>query len=202
MHPRDKDQRPLGTDTSVGTQASTRGTEGSLLPRSRLLNHINSYKYVSDRVSMLDLTLPTRSGLQLKCQVVNACGLTSECAAEDSTLRDNFYAEIVSLITIPARWKLCICGDLNSKLGKLTPDAEAGVHFNMGSYSNGEALLDFLSTNTYVDTEHHGQVISLIATERQAPRSPRQFSIILTMYYARRMPLQYSKTRALMEALT
>ena len=69
----------------------------------RLLNHINSYKYVSDRVFILDLTLPTRCGLQLKCRVVNAYGLTSKRAAEDSTRLDNLYAEIVSVITIPAR---------------------------------------------------------------------------------------------------
>jgi len=66
---------------------------------------LNSYKYISDWISILDFTLPTRSGPQLKCQVVNAYGPTCKHAAED-----NFYAEITSVISIPARWRLFICG--------------------------------------------------------------------------------------------
>ena len=135
-------------------EASYRGLGFVISPR--LLNHINSYKYMGDRLSILDFTLPTRSGHQLKCRVVNAYGPTSERTAEDPILLDNFYAEITSVISILARLKLFICDDFKYKLGKLTPeDAEAGAHSNMGSYcmgtrnSNGDTLFEFLSTNGF-----------------------------------------------------
>jgi len=93
-----------------------------------LLNHINSYKYISDQVSILDF--PRNSGLHLKCGVVNAYGPTSERAAED-----NFYAKITSVIGIHVRWKFFICDDINSKLRKLIPeDTEDGAHSNVDTY--------------------------------------------------------------------
>jgi len=94
-------------------EASYRGLAFVISPR--LLNHINSYKYISHWVSILDFTLPTRSGPQLKCLLINAHGPTSERAAQGPTLLDNFYAEITFVMRTPARWKLFICGNFNSK---------------------------------------------------------------------------------------
>ncbi len=115
----------------------------------RLADNIICYKYVRDRVATIDLGIHTRNGETLNILVVNAYGPTSERAKEDPSLLESFYAELASTIKTPSRWLTFICGDFNSKLGKLTTeDISTGFKECMGSYGksernhNGEALLD------------------------------------------------------------
>ena len=121
----------------------------------RLLDRVLSFGYVSDRVATIDLAIPMRkAGTTTKCRIVNAYGPTTDRAREDPSLVDSFYAELSSAINIPSRWQLFVCGDFNSKLGKLrNTDKEAGLNTCMGSYgmgirnSNGDALVEFISAN-------------------------------------------------------
>ena len=122
----------------------------------RLVDYITGYKYITDRIAKMDLVIPTRNGTTTNLRIVNAYGPTSERAAKDPALLHAFYAELSSTLTTPARWLTFICGDFNSKLGKLTTeDIDADLRSCVGSYSvgkrnsNGEALIDFLSTQGY-----------------------------------------------------
>ena len=83
--------------------------------------------------------------------VLSTCGPTAERAQEHPTIVDALYDELGSAITIPSRWQLFICGDFNSKLGKLSQEnREAGLTTCIGSYgsskrnTNGEALAAFM----------------------------------------------------------
>lgn len=120
----------------------------------RLLDHVLSYTYISDRIATIDLCLPMRNGSSTKCRIVNVYGPTSERARENPSLLNSLYAELGSAINIPSRWQLFVCGDFNAKLGKLNKtDKEAGLEMCMGSYglgtrnSNGDALADFISAH-------------------------------------------------------
>ena len=93
-----------------------------------LLDHVLSFAYVSDCVAFIDLSMPMRNGSITKCHVINVYGPTAEQAREDPTLVNTLYNELGSAITIPSRWQNFICGDFNSKLGKLSQeDREAGL---------------------------------------------------------------------------
>ncbi len=37
----------------------------------RLLDHVNSYGYISDRIATMDLSLPSKNGSSTKCRIVN-----------------------------------------------------------------------------------------------------------------------------------
>ncbi|KAL6486765.1 hypothetical protein MHYP_G00061570 [Metynnis hypsauchen] len=136
-------------------------------------------RYVSERIAIIDMAIPTRNGSALNLRLINAYGPTSDRVAEDPSIRDNFYAELEFAINTPARWLIFICGDFNSKLGKVTEELKVC----MGSY----------------DIEPHGQVTS---KTQGTPRSPDQFSTKLTIFSAnkRRKPSK-SQTRINVELL-
>ena len=120
----------------------------------RLLDHVLSYTYISDRIAFIDLCVPMRNGSNTKCRIVNVYGPTSERAREDPNLIDTLYAELKSTINVPARWQLFVCGDFNAKLGKLREaDKEAGLGTCIGSYglgkrnNNGDALAEFITVH-------------------------------------------------------
>jgi len=85
-----------------------------------LINHITSYKQISTRVATIDFTIPTRNGSLTKFRMINAYGPTSKIAKENPMFLENFYSERQSACATPARWLNFICGDLNSKIGKLS----------------------------------------------------------------------------------
>ncbi|KAL6469074.1 hypothetical protein MHYP_G00225980 [Metynnis hypsauchen] len=81
-------------------------------------------------IAIIDMAIPTRNGSALNLRLINAYGPTSDRVAEDPSIRDNFYAELEFAINTPARWLIFICGDFNSKLGKVTEELKVC----MGSY--------------------------------------------------------------------
>ncbi|XP_019625003.1 PREDICTED: uncharacterized protein LOC109470482 [Branchiostoma belcheri] len=101
----------------------------------RLQNHVIAYGRVSDRIATLDLSLPLRNGRTAKCRIVNVYGPTTEKAQENPLLVEALYDELSNAIEIPSRWLLFVCGDFNSKLGKLSKtDHDAGLNLCIGSY--------------------------------------------------------------------
>ena len=120
----------------------------------RLLDHVLSFANISDRVAFIDLSLPLKNSATTKCRVINVYGPTAERVKEDPNLVDTLYDELSSVITIPARWQLFICGDFNSKLAKLSQeDRDAGLWMCMGSCgsgkrnANGETLAAFMCSH-------------------------------------------------------
>ena len=145
-----------------------------------------------------------RNGSAIKCQIINAYGPTSDRARADSSLVDSFYAELSAAINIPARWQLFVCGDFKSKLGKRSrANHDARLGACMGSYgvgkrnSNGDALVEFISTNGLFVTNtafkhpcrHRTTWTGYIKTERlrQTPKPLLLSSTRLTLCCVRRM---------------
>ncbi|XP_078682189.1 uncharacterized protein LOC144916740 [Branchiostoma floridae x Branchiostoma belcheri] len=101
----------------------------------RLQNHVIAYGRVSDRIATLDLSLTLRNGRTAKCPIVNVYGPTTEKAHENPLLVEALYDELSNAIKIPLSWLLFVCGDFNSKLGKLSKtDHDAGLNLCIGSY--------------------------------------------------------------------
>ena len=117
----------------------------------RLIPHIRSWWYISDRVAAIEVSIPSSRGKPTLCQIVNAYGPTLQKASEDPSLLDGFYPDLSNAVTTPSRFQVYVCGDFNSKLGTLTlEDEEIGLSCYMGVHgkgkrnSNGDALLQFL----------------------------------------------------------
>ena len=117
----------------------------------RIANFVKSWKYVSDRVSFIDLELPTRSGNPLLCRVVNAYGPHMKLVEDDPRLITKFYGDLNEASNVSSNVEIHFLGDFNSKLGRLnSADIEFGFNNSMGSYGmgkrneNGEHLLNFM----------------------------------------------------------
>ena len=118
----------------------------------RMRDYVKSYSYISDRVAVLDLLIPTKSGAPVHYRMVNAYGPTTPRAQSNPQAVIDFYQSLSHAINVPSRWEYYICGDFNSKLGKvsLEESTETNISDHVGRYavgrrnSNGEHLLNFL----------------------------------------------------------
>lgn len=118
----------------------------------RMRDYVKSYSYISDRVAALDLLIPTKSGAPVNYRMVNAYGPTTPRAQSNPQAVIDFYQSLSHAINVPSRWEYYICGDFNSKLGKvsLEESTETNISDHVGRYavgrrnSNGEHLLNFL----------------------------------------------------------
>ena len=120
----------------------------------RMLPCITTTHQVSNNVAYIDIALPSKNGQQTKCRIVNAYGPTNPTATATPQLRDDFYDELTSAVDVPKNYELFICGDFNSKIGKLTSDdLDNGVNRFVGKHSigerneNGTHLLNFVIDN-------------------------------------------------------
>ena len=119
----------------------------------RLQECVKSCSYISDRVAILNLHIPTKSGTPIKCRIVNAYGPTTPRAANNPQLVSHFYDTLNRAIDVPARFELYIMGDFNAKLGKvsLNESQETNISDHVGRYAvgtrncNGEHMLNFLT---------------------------------------------------------
>ena len=117
----------------------------------RMLPCVTDMKQISTNVAYIDVVLQSRNGQPTKCRIVNAYGPTNPTAGKFPKLRDDFYEELTSAIDVPKNYELFICGDFNSKIGKLTDnEVENGVSEFVGRYGigkrndNGSHLLSFV----------------------------------------------------------
>ena len=119
----------------------------------RMNQFVSSYGYVSDRVAVMDLKIPSSSGQQIHYRIVNAYGPTSKRVLDNPQLVQNFYETLSSSCDVPSRYEFYVMGDLNAKLGKISPLDESlhtNINNHIGRYavgtrnSNGEHLLNFL----------------------------------------------------------
>lgn len=118
----------------------------------RFIDYVVCWNSISDRVSFLDLELPTKSGKFIKCRVVNVYGPHKKLAENDQQLLINFYGQVRDALNVPANVEIFVLGDFNSKLGKMTAsDKDFGFGRFMGKHGMGlrndmgENLLDLLS---------------------------------------------------------
>ena len=118
----------------------------------RFIDYVVCWNSISDRVSFLDLELPTKSGKLIKCRVVNVYGPHKKLAENNQQLLINFYSQVRDALNVPANVEIFVLGDFNSKLGKMTvSDKDFGFGRFMGIHGMGlrndmgENLLDFLS---------------------------------------------------------
>ena len=102
----------------------------------RMQNYLKSYSYVSDRVAILNLLIPTKSGIPTHYRIVNAYGPTMQRATNDPQLVANFYSALSRAIDVPSRHEVYILGDFNSKLGKVSRDElmETNISYHVGRY--------------------------------------------------------------------
>ena len=121
----------------------------------RIANFVQSWKYLSDRVCVINLKLPTRSGNPVLCRVVNAYGPHSKLAQDNPKLLYKFYDDLREAGNVPANVEIFYLGDFNSKLGKMNyTDIDYGFNNYMGNYGmgtrngNGEHLLNFMLENS------------------------------------------------------
>ena len=125
----------------------------------RIMNYVTCWGYTSDRVSYLDLQIPSRSGNPIRCRVVNAYSPHRKLAADNPHLLEDFYSQLREAIKVPSDFEIFLLGDFNSKLGKLTvSDYCHGLDTFMGNHGMGvrndmgEHLLDFLAEHDLLAT--------------------------------------------------
>ena len=118
----------------------------------RLIDYVDCWKYISDRVCYLELKIPSRSGIPIRCRVVNTYCPHTGLVRKNPLVLENFYGQLLEAIDVPSNVELQILGDFNSKLGKLSSlDIEFGYRKYVGRYGmgvrndNGRRLLDFLT---------------------------------------------------------
>ena len=116
-----------------------------------MLPCITEIKQISTNVAYVDFVVQSRNGQPVKCRVVNAYDPTSPAAEKSPKLRDEFYEELTCAIDAPKNYELFVCGDFNSRIGKLTlDDIDNGISRHVGKYGigkrnvNGEHLLSFV----------------------------------------------------------
>ena len=121
---------------------------------SRITPYVKTYKYVSDRVAVLDLEIPNKSTGAVRYRIVNAYGPTTPRASNNPNLVRDFYRALNCAINVPARYELIIMGDFNAKVGKLTyEELQTEIINHVGRYgvgirnSNGERFLEFVVKN-------------------------------------------------------
>ena len=103
--------------------------------------YIKSYSYISDRVAILDLEIPTKTS-SMQYRIVNAYGPTMFRAKENPNLIIQFYEHLTSAINVPNRHEIYILGDFNSKLGSSTAVDHSNNTVNecIGKYGMGPNL--------------------------------------------------------------
>ncbi|KAL5248389.1 hypothetical protein ACHWQZ_G017537 [Mnemiopsis leidyi] len=118
----------------------------------KMQKYAKSHSYISDRVAILTLQIPTKSGSIIYYRIVNAYGPTLQRATENPQEITNFYQALTQAINVPARYELYLLGDFNSKLGRTSSleIQETNISEHVGRYavgtrnSNGEHMLNFL----------------------------------------------------------
>ena len=118
----------------------------------KMQKYAKSHSYISDRVAILTLQIPTKSGSIINYRIVNAYGPTLQRATENPQEITNFYQALTLAINVPVRYELYLLGDFNSKLGRTNPLElqETSIAEHVGRYavgtrnSNGEHMLNFL----------------------------------------------------------
>ena len=120
----------------------------------RMLQFVKTYKYISDRVAILDIEIPNSTSGSIKYRIVNAYGPTNPRCIANPQLVTDFYNAVTSAIDIPSRYELFVMGDFNSRLGKLSDEERTlnvtnhiGIHAVGIRNCNGEHLLDFIVLN-------------------------------------------------------
>ena len=118
----------------------------------KIQKFVKSYGYISDRVAILDLQIPTKSGKPTNYRIVNAYGPTSQRAFQNPQVVQTFYQSLGIACKVPSRFELFVMGDFNSKLGKLSLEEsqDPNIPNHVGRFAvgmrndNGEHLLNFL----------------------------------------------------------
>ena len=82
----------------------------------RMLDYVVCWKTISDRVCYMD----SRSGMLIKCRVVNAYGPHKKLALDNPNLLGKFYGQVKDGISVPSNVEIFVLGDFNSKLGNMT----------------------------------------------------------------------------------
>ena len=125
----------------------------------RIMNFVERWKYISDRVCYMDLQIPSRSGKSIRCRVVNAYAPHKKLALDKPHLLENFYGQLKEAIKVPSNVQIFVLGDFNSKLGKMSEsDINYGFNCFMGSHGMGtrndmgDNLLNFLSEHSLFAT--------------------------------------------------
>ena len=176
----------------------------------RMFDYVVCYKTISDRVSYLDLNMPSRSGSLIRCRVVNAYGPHRKLASDNPKLLANFYGQLRDAINVPSNVEIFVLGDFNSKLGRMT-NADSGFGFNcfMGNHGMGvrnemgENLLDFLcefdlyATNT--SFQHPARHTTTFTGWRKDWSAGRQSKKTLPVYSQIDFILCRSKSRVLLK---
>jgi len=154
----------------------------------RLIPYVTDYQYTSDRVSYLNVVIPSNLSSHPKnIRIVNGYGPTNPKAEGNPALLRKFYRELTHAISVPASHELFVCGDLNSKLGTLSSlDYQYGVTEYMGKFGmgtrnfNGEHLLNFMclnklfATNTYFDHPcRHRTTFSMCISAKGRPKGSK-----------------------------
>ena len=118
----------------------------------RMFDYVVCWTSISDRVSYMDLELPSRSGNLIRCRIVNAYCPHKKLAHDNPNLLVNFYGQLKDAIAVPSNVEIFVLGDFNSKLGRIAEsDKSFGFNCFMGNHGMGvrnemgENLLDFLS---------------------------------------------------------
>ena len=62
----------------------------------RLIPHVPSWWYVSDRVAVINVAIPNPGGRFTECRVVNAYGPTMQKVTKNPAVRVRFYVELSS----------------------------------------------------------------------------------------------------------
>ena len=115
----------------------------------RMRDYVKSYEYVSDRVAVLDLRIPTKSGGHIFYRIVNGYGPTTPRAQANPQTVSDFYESLSRAVNVPSRWELFICGDFNAKLGKVSLDeaSETNISDHVGRYAVGRRNSNGVFTN-------------------------------------------------------
>ena len=123
---------------------------------------VQKSRYISDRLSYLDIEIPFENGKKQNFRIFNAYGPTQEKAKQSPNMLEKFYSELQCAIDkTPKSTKLWILGDLNAQLGKIESPEEGKV---IGRYSfgerneNGENLHHLLLSNFLLQSLHASKI--------------------------------------------
>ena len=81
----------------------------------RIFDYVVCWKTISDRVSYIDLDIPSRSGKLVRSRVVNAYAPHKKLALQNPHLIVNFYGQLGDAISVPSNFECFMLGDF--KLG-------------------------------------------------------------------------------------
>ena len=107
--------------------SSSRAGVGILINK-RLINNVQSFKFISDRIVTVRLLLNSRN--DSNCLTIICC--YAPTLQRSATEADNFCSSLGKIVkSIPRRDELWILGDLNAKVGS----AESGTQGPVGCFS-------------------------------------------------------------------